>query len=106
MELAWIITAFAMLAIASILLACALWAHTRVLGRISHVERSLLLLVTKIEQLDERLTREVKQRAANARAENVEDERTIAEQAREHLAREGAVVVPLARPTRIRRRIS
>jgi len=100
----WIITASALTASAIFLLVAALIAHARVLGRISEVERSLLLLVTRIEQLDERLTREVKQRAALAGAAEREDQRSIAQQASEVLAKEGPSVVPLARPKRFIRR--
>jgi len=104
MDQAWLITAVSTLAGAGALLIAALWSSVRVLGRISTVERSLLLLITKIEQLDERVTREVKTRAALTRAETVQEERSIAEQAGAILANEGAQVVPLARPTRVRRR--
>ena len=101
----WLYTAAATLSVATALLIGALWSSVRVLGRISTVERSLLLLVTKIEQLDERLTREVKTRAGLTRAENAQDERTVAEQAGAILAREGQQVLSLERPKRVRRRI-
>lgn len=105
MQVAWLITVVGSLAVAAALLAGAVWSSVRVLGRISHVERSLLTLVTQVEQLDERLTREVKQRAAHVRVENAEEERTIAQQAAAHLAHQGPQVVPLERPKRVRRRM-
>jgi len=100
----WITIASTLLAIAALLLSAALWTQVRVLGRVSEVERSLLLLVTKIEQLDERLTREVKQRAALAGAAEREDARSISEQAAAVLAREGNSAAPLGRPSRSIRR--
>jgi len=102
---AWLYTAVGTLAVAGALFIGALWSSLRVLGRISAVERSLLVLVTQIEQLNERLTREVKQRAAQVRVDNAEEERSISQQAADHLALVPAPSAPAGRPSRLRRRI-
>jgi len=52
-----------------------------------------------------RITREVKARAGLARAETAQDERSITDQAREHLADTPANVTPIkTRPSPITRR--
>jgi hypothetical protein len=84
-------------ALAFIVLAAAVWMHGRVLGRISAVERDHLRYQTAVEQLDIRITREVKARAGLARAETAEQERSMEQQARDHLAEPATNVTPLKR---------
>jgi len=85
-------------------LSAAVWTTIRVLGKVSTVERELLVYRTEVEQLDTRITREVKARAGLQRAADVADERDVLQQARDTLA-EAAPVVPLtARPSRMLRR--
>lgn len=90
-------------ALAVLMLAGAIWQSTRVLGRISAAERDLLRYQTAVEQLDIRITREVKARAGLARAADVADERSVLEQAQATLA-EADPSVTLLRPKRTFRR--
>jgi len=91
------LVAFGLSAAAVFLLAAAIWMHARVLGRISAVEREHLRYQTAVEQLDIRITREVKARAGLARAEQAQDERSVLDQASAHLADLPANVAPLLR---------
>lgn len=100
----WFWVAAGLSATAVFMLAGASWLHVRVLGRILAVERSLLLHTTEVEQLDTRITREVKARAGLARAADAEESRSVLEQAQAKLAEEHPSVVALARPKRVYRR--
>jgi len=82
-------------AAAFIVLAAAVWMHGRVLGRIGAVERDHLRYQTAVEQLDVRITREVKARAGLARAEVAQEERSLVDQAQSHLQEAPANVTPL-----------
>lgn len=84
-------------AVAFLVLAAAVWMHGRVLGRISAVERDHLRYQTAVEQLDVRITREVKARAGLARAEAAQEERSLVQQAQDHLAEPAGNVTPLTR---------
>ena len=84
-------------AAAFIVLAAAIVMHGRVLGRISAVERDHLRYQTAVEQLDVRITREVKARAGLVRAEAAREERTLVDQARDHLTEPAPNVIPLTR---------
>lgn len=95
--------ALGLFAVAILLLAAELWMHGRVLGRILAVERDLMRYQTAVEQLDIRITREVKARAGLARAESVADDRSIREQSEAILAQQPAPVIPLAPARRHRR---
>lgn len=90
--------ALGLFAAAVFLLAIAVWMHVRVLGRVLAVERDHMRYQTAVEQLDIRITREVKARAGLARAESVEEDRSIREQSEAILAKQPAPVVPLVRP--------
>jgi len=76
----------------------------RVLGKVSEVRRSLLEYQTAVEQLDTRITREVKARAGLKRAEDAADERNLLQQAQDTLALNAHVAPPTARPSPIQRR--
>ncbi len=88
-------------AVAVLMLAGAVWQSVRVLGGISEVRSAILVHTTALEQLDERITREVKQRAGAAGAAKVAEERTIAEQAQAILAEQGNSAAPVGRPSRL-----
>jgi len=98
----WIGAALA--GVAVFLLAAALWSHIRVLGGITTVRQSLMVLQTAVEQLDLRLTREVKTRAALASVEKAAEEKSVGEEARAILNAEATVVPLSGRPKRIFRR--
>lgn len=93
MPLASLYASIAIGTLAVLMLAGALWQAYRVLGGISAVRMALMELSTQVEQVDERLTREVKQRAGQAGAAKLADERTILDQAQAHL-----VAVPPSAP--------
>lgn len=90
-------------ALAVLMLAGAIWQSVRVLGRMSAVERDLLRYQTAVEQLDIRITREVKARAGLTRAADAADERSVLEQATAILAEADPSVTAL-RPKRTARR--
>jgi len=104
MLVAWPFIALGLFCAALLALAAAIWLHTRVLGSISAVDRQLLRYQTEVEQLDTRITREVKARAGLARAADAADERSIVEQSQSILAEQGPSVVALERPKRRARR--
>lgn len=91
-------------AVAVLMLAGALWQSLRVLGTISEIRMGQMVHTTALEQLDERITREVKQRAAVAGAEKAREERSIAEQAQAILTQQGNSAAPAGRPSRLTRR--
>jgi len=78
----------------------ALWVVARGAGRIAQVRSDLLVLVTQVEQLDTRITREVKTRAGLTRAESTLEDKSVIEQAQAILAKENP---PLAFPERPKR---
>ncbi len=57
-----------------------------------------------LERIDERITREVKARAGHAAAAKAEEERSILDQAQQHLQNQATVVPLTPRPSPIRRR--
>ncbi len=81
----------------------ALWVVARGAGRLALVRSDLLVLVTQVEQLDTRITREVKTRAGLTRAESAVEDKSIAEQAHAILAKENPVLAFPDRPKRSRR---
>ena len=76
----------------------------RGLGGISALKSEMIVLSTALEACQERITREVKTRAGLAGAAKAEEERTILEQAQEHLAEHPNVEVLGGRPKRLFRR--
>jgi len=76
----------------------------RGLGGTAALRAEVLVLTTAVERADERITREVKARAGQAGADKVAEERTIAEQARAHLANPENIEVFQPRPKRPVRR--
>ena len=99
----WYYIALGLCALAVLVLSGALYTTIRVLGKISAVERELLRYKTEVEQLDIRITREVKARAGLQRAADVADERTVLDQARATLAEDPPRVGAVGRPSRLRR---
>jgi len=93
-------------AIALLLLLGALWVSIRGMGGITALRQQLMVLQTHTEQMDVRLTREVKTRAGLASAEKRDDERSLLEQAQAELTKASDNVTPLARPKRSFRRDS
>ena len=79
------IIGLAFLAIALLLLLGAFWVSLRGVGGISTLRSELMVLRTHLEQLDTRITREVKTRAGLASAEKAQEERTVLEQAEAEL---------------------
>ena len=104
MLLSWWITAVTLPALAVLLSATAVILHIRVLGSVSKVNRELLEYKTAVEQLDTRITREVKSRAGLQRAAEAADERSLMQTAQDTLQHNAAVAPPRARPSRIYRR--
>jgi len=94
-----------LLAVAVLLLAGVLWRSIRVEGGISRLRMQLMELQTEVEQLDTRITREVKTRAGLSRAENAMEEKTLTEQAHAQLALPSNSVPISGRPKRQYRRI-
>jgi len=90
--------------VAVFLLTAALWTHIRVLGRITTLRQAQMLIETTLEQLDVRLTREVKTRAALVGVEKAAEEKSIGDEARSILAAEATVVPLSGRPKRFMRR--
>jgi len=76
----------------------------RGLGGISALRIAQKELEAGLERVDERITREVKSRAGRAAAEKAEDERTLLQQAQEHLTIVPAQPPVAARPSPLRRR--
>jgi len=81
----------------------ALWVVARGAGRLALVRSDLLVLVTQVEQLDTRITREVKTRAGLSRAEGALEDKSVVEQAQAILAKENPPLEFPARPKRSRR---
>lgn len=100
----WLWVALGLSSAAVAALAAAIIMHSRVLGRILAVERALLLHTTSVEQLDTRITREVKARAGLARAADVDEQRSIVDEAQARLTEAAPSVVSLERPKRQYRR--
>ena len=102
--LSWWITAVTLPALAVLLSATAVIMHIRVLGSVSKVNRELLEYKTAVEQLDTRITREVKSRAGLQRAADAADERSLAQMAQDTLELNASVAAPRVRPKRTYRR--
>ncbi len=100
----WPFIALGLSAAAIFMLTAAVIMNTRVLGRILAVERQLLRYQTEVEQLDTRITREVKARAGLVRAAEAEETRSIKDEAQARLHETDASVVSLERPKRAYRR--
>lgn len=93
----------AILFIAVLVLFAALLVVVRGAGGISLLRSDLLVLATQVEQLDTRITREVKTRSGLARAADAAEGKSIAEEAASILAAETNVQPFPARPKRNRR---
>jgi len=91
-----------LLAVAVCLLFAALWVVVRGQGKITLLRGDLILLTTQVENLDTRITREVKTRAGLSRAEKAEEDRSVEEQAQALLREAGP---PLPFPERPKRPI-
>lgn len=100
MMLASPVVASILLGVAVLALFGALWVVARGAGKLSLLRSDLLVLVTQVEQLDVRITREVKTRAGLSRAENTQEDKSVVEQAQAILAKENP---PLAFPERPKR---
>jgi len=98
------IVALATLPAAFFMLLAALWVVVRGSGRIAVLRQELMVLSTALEQVEIRLTREVKTRAGLSRAENAAEERSVAEQATAILQDQPTVVPISGRPKRQFRR--
>jgi len=94
----------ALLAIAVLLLLGACWVSLRGVGGISTLRIALKETQAGLERVDERITREVKTRAGNTRAEIAAEEKDVAQQAAQILAQEPIVVPMRSRPSRLLRR--
>jgi len=93
-----------MLVLCALLALGACLVAIRGLGGISTLRIGQKECEAALERLDERITREIKQRAGRASAEKAEDERTLMAQAQDHI-REQANVMPLVRrPSPVLRR--
>lgn len=97
------ITASILSGLAVLALFAALWVVARGAGRIALLRSDLLVLVTQVEQLDLRITREVKTRAGLTRAEKAVEDKDVSEEARAILANETNVQPFPGRPKRTRR---
>jgi len=93
----------AMLGVAVLLLFAALWVVARGAGRISLLRSDLIVLVTQVEALDARITREVKTRAGLSRAAEAVESKSLSEEAQAILAAETNVQPFPGRPKRNRR---
>lgn len=71
----------------------------RGVGGMSTLRSEVIVLATRLEAVDERLTREVKQRAANVGVAKREEEASLMQQAQTILANQAAPAAP-QRPTR------
>jgi len=89
-----------MLFAAALLAGGALWSWIRVQGSISLARIAVMELNSKVEQLDIRITREVKTRAGQTRTEAALDDKSILEQAHLLLDGNGAPAQPPGRPKR------
>ncbi len=103
---AYQIAAIASLFVAALLAAGACWVAVRGMGGISTIRITSAEHSARLEILDERITREVKQRAGRAGAEKVAQERTLLEEAQARLLAQanGPVVSGRPSPLHARRR--
>ena len=86
--------------IAVLMLFGALWVVARGSGRLAVLRSDLLVLVTQVEQLDTRITREVKTRAGLSRVESAAEEKTVVEEAEAILQGQNLTLPFPARPKR------
>jgi len=91
--------------VAVLALAGAVWLSLRGVGTIAAVKSDLLVLSTAVERADERITREVKARSGAAGAAERLEAKSLEEEARGYLQDGAAPVIPLRRPSPLRRRI-
>lgn len=100
----WTIAASTVLTLCLLLALGAFWAMVRGMGGISALRIAQKELEAGLERIDERITREVKGRAARAAAEKAEDERTLLQQAQAGLTLVPTDVAPQRRPSPLLRR--
>ncbi len=100
----WTIAASTILVLCGLLALTACWVSVRGQGGISALRIAMKECEAGLERIDERITREVKARAGHAAAAKAEEERTILEQAAQHLQAQHTVVPIGTRPSPLRRR--
>lgn len=100
----WTIAASIMLVLCGLLALGACWVSARGVGGMSTLRIAVKECEAGLERIDERITREVKARAGNIAAAKAEEERTILEQAAQHLQAQHTVVPIGTRPSPLRRR--
>ncbi len=99
-----ITVALGLLTGAFLLLLAALYVVVRGAGRISLIRQEQDRLEAKLENIDTRITREVKTRAGLTRAERAEEDRSIGEQAQDLLRQAPPPSLVAERPKRPIRR--
>lgn len=95
---AWV--SLSLLAIAVFVLLGACWVAIRGLGGIQALKSEQIVLRTALEACQERITREVKTRAGDASAAKREEDRSVLQQAADHLNLPDNVAPLQARPKR------